>query len=1113
MKKCQNKLNSFIKNHKNITFSGNKRYIQKSAEYYLKNIKSDKTNTGEIIQINEYQNKIKNNNNIQVKKIQKMNKNKNMNNLTPIPITKKNFNVENKFEKDELNKAKRTAVLIRRYEYSANIRRNNSYEIKNNFNLIKIIFIQQWWKYLFSVIKIQKIYKGFYFRKKLILLLEKQYYFFEKINVVNKIIQSVILKKILQYLINKKFILKKNQLFKILGIYNRVTKRNIINYWYQNNKILNERNITILKYFIFWKNKIEKNTIIKKLLKYIKENIINISKDLFTTPSKNLNFEDKSLLITTEGKINYFPYSYKNINYIIINNLNETNPSNLKNRFNSERKYKNILYSPFQITKFNFNSNEKVYYREKDLNDVNTNLYSISSNSDNYSSSLISKKNSKKNFNSSNQLTYILNKWNKNIYLKKIVTNLIKYQLRNKRNIIFNFWKRNIKRKKIINQILNYKIMEILKKYLLIWKDKKKIIELRYIIRLLIFNEKLFIKGKLLLQKMKIIIFKNVKNKILQYIKNKTSFIKPKYKKSKIIKKIMNISLDKIIEKQKILKHYISKWKIINNVTNDNYLSYLSIIKLLLSKIQKKNQNNDDDNIHKRNEIIKKLIYKKIKYTLKYSFMKWEKMIKNINYDNLINYNSPRIYIFGESLDASLLENKNISIETIPQINNSISEESNSNNLNLISIINSEKNELFNSNEYTNDNNDFVNLKTPDTYMKKSYLKKNKNFIINNFNKIMDEYEKNLENKNNISHHISIHKDNNQNVEEELLIIKPISFLSLIEKKNKEDYDLDNSSSKSIENEVEELIINPNFLRIFYRPYFNMNRIRKNLEKEENKIYDMLNKSEDNYNRFRKNLILNEEKDLIKRCLSSNEILSKERKNYISFLSFKSLKMKNSVSESLIKYRRNKNNINQKLLPDNTDLNFKNGQFYTFGSYEQKDLLSNDQITNKNTNINKNNSQENNHNINQYQKENFNKNPELFNCKFNLNLNRNNINYKNINNIKEENTNNKDLKNIQTSNLTLEKINQKENYPLYLNKNIQNKYSSFSDRVNQGNEQNKTYNNSFKLYNFIYVKRNGNNFYKNRKFIHDESNEFLNYSNSINSNLSSYINQSFQNDM
>jgi len=141
MKKCQNKLNSFIKNHKNITFSGNKRYIQKSGEYYLKNIKSDRNNINEIKQINGYHNKIKNNN-IQNKKCQKMNKNNILSNLTPIPITKKNFKVENKFEKDELNKAKRIAVLIRRYEYSANIRRNKFHEIKNCFYSTKVeIFI------------------------------------------------------------------------------------------------------------------------------------------------------------------------------------------------------------------------------------------------------------------------------------------------------------------------------------------------------------------------------------------------------------------------------------------------------------------------------------------------------------------------------------------------------------------------------------------------------------------------------------------------------------------------------------------------------------------------------------------------------------------------------------------------------------------------------------------------------------------------------------------------------------------------------------------------------------------------------------------------------------
>ena len=1093
MKKCQNKLNSFIKNHKNITFSGNKRYIQKSAEYYLKNIKSNKNNINEINQINEYQNKIKNNN-IQNKKSQKMNKNKNLSNLTPIPITKKNCKVENKFEKDELNKAKRTAILIRRYEYSANIRKNNFHEIKHNFNLFKIVFIQQWWKYLFRVIRIQKIYKGFFFRKKFIILLENQYYFVEKICLINNIIQAVLLKNILHFVENKKCIQKINKIFKIIEIFNRGTKRYFINYWYKNNKKLSKRNKSISQYFIIWKNKIEKKEITKKLVKYIKENIINISKDLFTTPSKNLNFEDKSLLITTEGKINYCPYSYKNINYIIINNLNDTNPSNVKNGFNSDRNFKNMKYSPFQITKFNFNSNETIYYKEKDLNDMNTILYSISSNSDSYFSSHISKKNSKKDFNLNNQLKYTLNEWNKIFSLKKIITNLIKYQLRNKRNICFNFWKKKIKGKTIINQILNFKKKEILKKYLLIWKDKKKIIELKYIIRLLIFNRKLFIKGKLLLQKIKLIIFKYVKNKIFQFLEIKSISIKPKYKKSKLIKKIMNTSLDKIIEKQKILKHYISKWKIINNKKNNYFLSCLSIIRLLYEKIQKKSPNNEGD-IKKREMIVKGLFNKKINISLKYSFMKWEKMIKNINYENLINYNSPRIYIYGESLDASLLENKNISIETIPQINNSISDESNSNNLNLISIINTDKNELLNSNEYTSDNNDIVNLKTPDTYMKKSYLIKNNNFAVNNFNKIIEECEKNIENKNNLLNNIPIHKDDNKNVNEELLIIKPISFLSLIEKNYKEEYDLNKSSSKSTENEIEELIINPNFLTIFYRPFFNLKRIRTNFKKDSNEICEMLNKSED-ITKFRNNLFLNEEKALIKRSLSWKEILLEERKN--------NKRIKNSVSESYIKYRRNKNNINQKLLPDNMDLTFKNGQFYTFGSYEQKDLLSNDTISNKNANINKNINQENSNNINQYQKDNFrlinnvdkneDKNPELLNSKTNLNLNKSN-DYKIINDTKEENN------------------NQKENHPLYSNRNKQNQYSSISNRVNLENEHTKTYNNSFKLYNFIYVKRSANYFYKRKKLIHTESNESLNYSNFNNVNKTSYINQSFQNDI
>ena len=87
MKKCQNKLNKYIKNHKNITFSGNKRYIDKSGEYYLKNIKPENNN---IITIKHQKEKEKNKNNktnINLKKKIIPNRNKNSSNyLTPIPI-------------------------------------------------------------------------------------------------------------------------------------------------------------------------------------------------------------------------------------------------------------------------------------------------------------------------------------------------------------------------------------------------------------------------------------------------------------------------------------------------------------------------------------------------------------------------------------------------------------------------------------------------------------------------------------------------------------------------------------------------------------------------------------------------------------------------------------------------------------------------------------------------------------------------------------------------------------------------------------------------------------------------------------------------------------------
>ena len=326
MKKCQNKLNKYIKNHKNITFSGNKRYIDKSGEYYLKNIKPENNN---IITIKHQKEKEKNKNNktnINLKKKIIPNRNKNSSNyLTPIPIYRNNFNTENKFEKDELNNAERTAVLIRRYEYSVNVRRNNSQEYKNNkYNLVKIIFIQQWWKSLFRIIFIQKIFRGCYFRKKFILLLEKLNIFVERINLISKSIKKFILNQMLKFLtmkkikylfykliIRKKLNFWKNKSQKIKRIliifshiFNKQKIRNCFNKWLQYNRELN-KNI-LLECVTLWKNKIEKSKIKKKLFKYIKENIISISKDLFSTPSKIMekNYFISSERITNSRELN-----------------------------------------------------------------------------------------------------------------------------------------------------------------------------------------------------------------------------------------------------------------------------------------------------------------------------------------------------------------------------------------------------------------------------------------------------------------------------------------------------------------------------------------------------------------------------------------------------------------------------------------------------------------------------------------------------------------------------------------------------------------------------------------------------------------------------------------
>ena len=97
MNKLQKSLNNFIKHHKTtITLSGSKRFSDKSGIYYLKN-SNHKCNLND-------------------------------NYLTPIPSIKK---INSHYEKNSLNKAERTAVYLRRMEYSSCIKNNKRIDKMN----------------------------------------------------------------------------------------------------------------------------------------------------------------------------------------------------------------------------------------------------------------------------------------------------------------------------------------------------------------------------------------------------------------------------------------------------------------------------------------------------------------------------------------------------------------------------------------------------------------------------------------------------------------------------------------------------------------------------------------------------------------------------------------------------------------------------------------------------------------------------------------------------------------------------------------------------------------------------------------------------------------------
>ena len=185
LNKSQLKLASYIKAHNDVTLHGTKRFTDKSGEYYLKNVQlqNRRQDPNAPIKKNSLNNPQNLENCLNSGNIGKIRRRASKivtllpeNSLTPIP-KKDGINrlgMANGYGKKELKNAERTAVFIRRMEYATSMKRQmeDGKDMKNHTK--KIQLIQEWWKTMFKILRLQKNIKGFLFRKKLMNNLEHQ---------------------------------------------------------------------------------------------------------------------------------------------------------------------------------------------------------------------------------------------------------------------------------------------------------------------------------------------------------------------------------------------------------------------------------------------------------------------------------------------------------------------------------------------------------------------------------------------------------------------------------------------------------------------------------------------------------------------------------------------------------------------------------------------------------------------------------------------------------------------------------------------------------------------------------------------------------------------------
>ena len=602
LNKSQLKLASFIKNHKDVTLQGTKRFMDKSGEYYLKNVQMQNRRhdfnyhkRGSLNNPQNLENCLNNDNALKIKKrASKIVTLLPENSLTPIPkkegINKTGF--ANGYKKKELNDAQRTAVFIRRLEYATSMKKKLIKDNDEKEDEKKIIFIQQWWKTMHKVIKLQKNLRGFIFRKKLMNNLEHQEKLYQFITEFDNIYNYHIFRQFMDNLKKKRDYEKAKLMEKYEDFGEKIDNLEKMH-------LLKNLRKCVQK----WKqiNKKQKKLAFENLVSKI-NNLLQIkfnNKKLDTI--KKINLKTKQEVIFLDDKVKKF--REKKAKEKFIHNLirmhklkkildkinNKINKNNIKKSLDKLIRYKNISNS---LDKLNKILQDKI--KKNTLNDLK-NIYFFEKIND-----LIEKHNNKLDNEATKEF---FNKLKKIFNTKKLIQNL--HQWKNITNDINN-------RKNILNKLIQYKKEELAK------KQKPELIDFKFDNSLLKMPK--IDEMNILTKQLNNITIYNNNKKLKKYFDIWKEYIKNKEVKDKLFKyQMKKIAGNKLISTLNILeqiknennlKEYFNKWKELSKkIKQQNLEDFINkLINILLNTEKESNtqlKKDTFDILLKNNNIMK----------------------------------------------------------------------------------------------------------------------------------------------------------------------------------------------------------------------------------------------------------------------------------------------------------------------------------------------------------------------------------------------------------------------------------------------------------------------------------------------------------------------------